>query len=366
MSSPSGARVLVARGVDGLLVGWLAVFVWFGGLLFAHRGISLGVDLAPAVYWVGAIVSSAHFGLSYHLAYREGWTAVHRRPIPLPVGPLVLGVALLGVALWSLQAGSASTRTVTSAMITVVYLLTTWHYIKQAYGVARVGAAFGGMKLTRVEGNVLRYALYPLWALGSAQVLVKGRGYTLSGYRVGFAVLPPHTLAVLRVVGLLGAIPVLVVFHRLWRRHRRLPPSVLVAPYAAAFLWLALPVSPLLTVLLLAPFHAMQYLAVGHRAEVALAADGPAAHGLFWWLNIFAGATCGGLLLGRWLPNLLDAHLHPATGGPFLFAATFFVFLNLHHYLIDASIWRSKGELIKAMARPPAPRPTPDRELVSP
>ena len=36
------------------------------------------------------------------------------------------------------------------------------------------------------------------------------------------------------------------------------------------------------------------------------------------------------------------------------------MFLNLHHYLIDASIWRSKGELIKAMGRKPAaPAPSP-------
>jgi hypothetical protein len=129
--------------------------------------------------------------------------------------------------------------------------------------------------------------------------------------------------------------------------------------------WLGLPTDPVLTLLLLAPFHALQYLAVGHRAEVAVAADRPGRHGVLWWLNIFAGAACGGLLLSRWAPQFLDAHIGAARG-PLLFTAAFFVFLNLHHYLIDASIWRSKGELVKAMVRKPAaPVVAPAGELVA-
>jgi hypothetical protein len=100
----------------------------------------------------------------------------------------------------------------------------------------------------------------------------------------------------------------------------------------------------------------MQYLAVGHRAEVAVAAGRPGRHGVLWWLNIFAGAACGGLLLSRWAPQFLDRQVGGGRG-PLLFTAAFFVFLNLHHYLIDASIWRSKGELVKAMVGKPAPAP---------
>ncbi len=356
MPRPAQPRALVARHLDGWLVGWLAVLVWIVAAVVAHWGISFGVSIVGAVYWVGAVVSAAHFGLSYHLAYSGGAPALRSRPFVLVIGPAALALVLAGVVIVSLRSGPASVASTTSALVTFVYVMTTWHYIKQVYGVGRVGAAYAGVKLDAWDTRILRYGLYPLWFLGAAQVLVDGASYSLGGFRVGFELLPFSTMQVLRVLAICAAVPVLAVFVRLAVRHRRVPPGVLVAPYLAAFLWLGLPTNPILTLLLLAPFHALQYLAVGHRAEIAVAADRPGAHGVLWWLNIFAGAACGGLLLGRWIPNALDAHVH---SGRLLFAAAFFVFLNLHHYLIDASIWRSKGELIKAMGRKPAaPAPT--------
>jgi len=253
----------------------------------------------------------------------------------------------------AMAAGKDSVGSVTRVLITSVYLLTTWHYVKQVYGVGRITAAYAGVKLGERDVKVLRYGLYPLWFLGAAQVLAPGGNYRLAGFEVGYSVLPTWAYPTLRTLALVSALPILGVFVGVARRTRKLPPSAFVAPYVASFLWLGVPTNVLLTVLLLAPFHALQYLAVGHRAEVAVAADRPGEHGLMWWLNIFVGAACGGLLLSRWAPQLIDAHIQHGRG-PLLFSAAFFVFLNLHHYLIDAAIWRSNGDLVKAMGRKPA------------
>jgi hypothetical protein len=363
MSGPMASRVLVSRRFDGLLVGWLAVLVW----IVVFVGDRLGVSSVPGltvVFWVGAVVTAAHFGLSYHLAYRTGAPALRARPFALVVGPAVLVIILGGVAIVSFSAGNHATERVASALVTSVYLMTTWHYVKQVYGVGRVGAAYAGVPLDQWDARVLRYGLYPLWFLGAAQVLVRGTSYGLAGYHVGFSVLPESTFTALRVLAICSIVPVVAVFLRVARRTRRLPPAVLIAPYVAAFLWLGVPTNPALTLLLLAPFHALQYLAIGHRAELAVAP--PGRHGIAWWLNIFAGAACGGLLASRWLPEWLDAHVGPdGRGGTLLFGAAFFVFLNLHHYLIDATIWRSKGDLVKAMVRRPAVASEPAGELVA-
>jgi hypothetical protein len=360
MSRPTDAPVLVSRHVDGWLVGWLAVLVWIAAFASQHLGISVGLNVTMAVYWVGAVITAAHFGLSYHLAYSSGVSAIRARPFALLVAPAILALVLAATVAVSLESGTTSTTWLTSALITSVYLATTWHYIKQVYGVGRVGAAFAGISLTAADVRVLRYGLYPLWFLGAAQLLIRGSGYNLVGYRVGFSLLPAAALGGLRALAICCAIPVAVVFAQLRARSGSWPPALLVAPYAAAFVWLGLPPNLILTLLLLAPFHALQYLAIGHRAELAVAASRPGPHGAFWWLNIFAGAACGGLLLSRWLPQLLDAHLRNGGQGPLLFAAAFFVFLNVHHYVIDASIWRSKGELVRAMVRRGSSAPAPE------
>lgn len=344
-------RVLVARGVDGLLVGWLAVLVWLGVWSARHLHVITGVHEFSLLYWAGAVITAAHFGLSYHLGYSGGTASLRARPVALVYGPLALIAVLCGVVAFSLHSGGLATTHATSALITSVYVMTTWHYVKQVYGVGRVGAAYAGVSLGTWDVRILRFGLYPLWFLGAAQVLAPGASYTLAGYHYGYSLLPDGTYTALRVLAVVSILPVAAVFVGISRRRGQPAPSLLVAPYAAAFLWLGLPTDPVLTLLLLAPFHALQYLAVGHRAELAVAADRPGRHGAAWWLNIFAGAACGGLLLSRWAPQYLDAHV--GRRGPLLFTAAFFVFLNLHHYLIDASIWRSRGDLVKAMVRKP-------------
>ena len=340
------------RGIDGLLVGWLAAFVWIAVYLSGRLRIDVPVPDLTVVYWAGIVVTAAHFGLSYHLAYRDGASAMRARPFVLVGAPLAILVVLAGVVCTGFAAGPAATRQVTGWLITLVYLLTTWHYVKQVYGVGRVGAGFARVALDEWDVRLLRYGLYPLWFVGAARVLVRGTSYYLSGYSFGVPVLPPAVYSHIRHWSVLVAVPIAVAFVRIARRTHRLPPSLLLAPYVAGVLWLGLPTDPLLTVLLLAPFHALQYLAIGHRAEVAVADGEGTGRGAGWWLNIFVGAACGGLLVSRWAPQALDRHLDPA-GAPLMFTAAAFVFLNLHHYLIDASIWRSKGELVRAMARQP-------------
>jgi hypothetical protein len=349
---PTGeARVLVARRVDSWIVGWLAVAIWAG--VFAARAlhVSVGIDLTGQIYWVGAVVTAAHFGLSYHLAYGLGPTGIRARRTALVIVPIVLLVLLGALGIASLAAGRTTTRSVVTWSLTSVYVFTTWHYVKQVYGIGRVAAAFAGVKLSKREADILRYGLYPLAWFGGALVLLRGANYSVGGYLVGIDVFPRGLGTALRVLACLGGVVIAAVFVGIRRRGPL--PAMLFAPYLAAFLWLGFPASGLMTILLLAPMHAIQYLAIGHRAEVAIARQRGETVGISWWLNIFVAAACGGLLLSRWIPNLLDSWLG-SSGQPLLFAALFFVGLNLHHYLIDAVIWRSSGELVRAVARKPS------------
>lgn len=353
MSVQGERPVLVTRRVDGWLVGWLAVAVWVGIVLVHSLHWTLSVNWTSEIYWVGAVVTAAHFGWSYHLAYGAGTSIVRTRPLPMVGLPVAIAVALIVLCVVGLNSTAQQSGSIIGGSITVVYLLTTWHYIKQVYGVGRLAAGLSGIRLSKREADVLRYALYPLAVVGALKVLVHGATYRLSGYPVGFPVLPHWVMVTAQASVWVGAAGIAAVLVGIGRRAR--VPGLLIGPYLAAFLWLAVPSSVVMSILLLAPFHALQYLAIGHRAELALSGVSGEPMTPVRWLNIAAGAAAGGLLLSKWLPQLLDGATGGGTDRPMLFSALFFVFLNLHHYLIDATIWRSSGDLVRAIAGKPQP-----------
>ena len=340
-------RALVSHHIDGWLVGWFAVVVWLA-LWVAERSGATAAQLDGPIYWLAIVASAMHFGISYHLAYSDSRGLVRRRPVALLVVPAALAVGLATIVAVSLVAGTESTGRLTGILVTSVYVLTMWHYIKQAYGVARLGAAYAHISLTVGEVRILRYGIYPLWLMNVARLLARGYSISFSGYRVGAEVLAPMMYTVVRCVAIGCAVPVAVVFVRVARRRAGWPPALMVAPYAAAFLWLGAPLGYASIGLLLATFHALQYLPCAHRAEVAMAAPGASDVNATRWLELFGGAACGGLLLTTWAPGMMN-RLLIGDGKPLLFSAAFFVFLNLHHYLIDAVIWRTRGELVRAM-----------------
>lgn len=344
--------VLVGRRLDGWLTGWFAVALWVVAWLARQRGSSF-VDLGVPWYWPATALTAAHFGMSYHLAYGGGRTALARRPIALVAAPAILALTLVGVIVLAVARGGNSVRTVSAQAVFLVFAITTWHYIKQAYGVVRIGARNAGIRLSAGEANVLRYGLYPLWFIGSAKVLSSGVYVHYAGLDITHRVLPQTATTVARVIGGGCALVIVGCIVRVAFRHHVRPPSTMLAPNIAAFVWLLLPVDPVSVTIGLGAMHALQYLACCHRAHLTRS---PQRRPFARWVEIFGGAACAGLLLTLWLPSWLDRQLS-IEGVPFLATAALFVFLNLHHYMIDAVIWRSKGDIVRAMVRGPAASP---------
>jgi hypothetical protein len=347
------SRELVNRRIDSWLVGWLATALWALTLMGHQTGTTLSATAVTTLFWVSATMNAAHFGLSYHLAYGDGGKRAVARRLALLWFPLALAGGLVAFALLVRATGDqAVEQRIAGALVTSVFLLTGWHYVKQTYGVGRVGLALTGISISKREAHTLRFGLYPLWVLNAAQLLMATQ--LLDGYVIGFNLLPASSVDVLRLAAVSAAIPIVVVFARLARRGH--VPGILLACYVASVLWFVFPVNAFATAIALPGLHALQYLAIGHRAEVGLARTAGHSVTARWWLNIFVGVTAAGLLASRWLPGLIDRQLDPTA--PLLASACFFVFLNLHHYLLDATIWKSGGNLVRAVvARPTTEAP---------
>lgn len=341
--------ILVSRHIDGLLVGWLAVALWFVAAIAKSSGRQLDLT-GPAFVWPATLISATHFVISYRLAFTGRRSLVRARPVALVVVPLIIVFLATAVAVLAASGAVRVAGSLESFLVSLVFATSGFHYIKQAYGVVRLGASFGGIRLLRKEIAVLRYGIYPAWIFG----------LRMSPW-LRHVPIPVSTVLVevARVAALIGVVLIVGVLIKVWRRTETVPSSTMVAPYAAAALWMVFPVTLMGATLVTAVLHALQYLACCHRAELARperAGAGTAPKSVLVteevrnWLVVFGTAGAIGILLVNSIPHVLERWVS-IKGASGTFATLFFVTLNLTHYVIDGVIWRSDGPVVGSIAK---------------
>jgi uncharacterized membrane protein YhaH (DUF805 family) len=151
------------------------------------------------------------------------------------------------------------------------------------------------------------------------------------------------------VVFAASTLALIVVLARRLRREGTLPWTPLLAFLATIWLWgVGSAIDPLVRYVIPA-LHALQYFFfVGLlRHNEAKAEEGPPTFGRPVGARLAAlalGALALGWALFRGGPALLDGELVAREGwgalGPSPFFAAFYVVVNLHHFAMDAVIWR--------------------------
>jgi hypothetical protein len=336
---------LVSARIDGFLVGWLGVLLWVaqqttrGNFFIAGSGLLVGAV---------TIAQAAHFAMSYRLAYRNPRAAVRRHPVALLAAPLLLAAGLGTIALLSLRAGTPQVRNVTSLLTLTVFVLSGFHFVRQSYGISRLGVGSAGLKLAPGESKALNLAVFPLWAASLQPIPAVG---TLVG-RLGQALHSPSfsgsLFFAIRICAVAAVAAIAVVFLHAWKRTAIRPTSMMIAPFAAVTIWMLSPGNHITASLAFTATHSAQYLACTYRAERNHHQTPFGWRGIRSSVYVLLVAAAVGTLLTRVLPQLAD-QTFSVSGAPEMFAGLAFVFLNLNHYVTDAVIWRSKGDLVQSL-----------------
>jgi len=348
---PAAAEGLVSTRADGWLVGGAAIGLWV--LVTAQRLVHAPVvpGINGWLSWFFLTLSAAHFGVSYHLAYSDEDGGVRRHPLALVAVPGVVGLAVMGA--WVLPGAQGSFEPL-RLLVSVVFALTIWHYVKQAYGVCRLALALAGIRVGRSQNLVLRYSLYPIWLLSLVQLSTRGQGGTMFGFPVGVGLLPSWAGTVARASCALALVVFAATILVMGARAGRRVPASAWAPHVAGFLWIPFAPSYQSAALVLASLHAMQYLACVNRAERTWATERSQPQPTLWLVCVLGAAAAGGLFVTTWLAPVLAATV--GGGRPTAtFAAGLFVVFNLHHYAMDAVMWRSSGSHVRRMVRTAGP-----------
>jgi hypothetical protein len=316
-------------------------------LLFIGGGLSLAATVvmvleprghalvgAGFLPWILLLSNSAHFAASSVRLYTKPG-AVRS----LPVTALGLPVAALGMfALGLLFPGRVGPT------LQAMYL--TWspfHYAAQAYGIAMIYAGRAGRRLGDEDRRLLRaIALVPFiymtarmlagWLPAAATALLPSAGNPERGLGLPLIIL-----------GLAAPL----AFHAgIWRRDGQPLPLMCLLPLVSNSIWFFV-LDPLDAFLWATIFHGLQYMTlvlIFHVRDGGASGGGERRHagesGQSVALSRLAGFYLGSVGLGYALFILL-----PAAGAAFgagyqdsrLIAVAL---VNIHHFLVDAQIWR--------------------------
>jgi hypothetical protein len=348
------ARRPWADALEFLLVGGGSLLLL--PLLYWYRK---GAGLEASEPWVGfmafhaaVLVNNPHFAVSYLLFYRE----VKARLLGREYAPLqrarylVAGFLVpFGLALWvSAALVDHSARTL-GFLIQLMFFLVGWHYVKQGFGVVTVLSQRRGVRFGPWERRAILGHCFAGWLHGRTNPRDPGKPSVVDDVLYTSLAHPAGLDVVTRVAFLASTALLAWVLLKKWRRDGRPPPLVpLFAFLISVWLWTAFSrIDPLFAYVI--PFlHSLQYLYFVWllRRNAARAQAGPPAfrsvtRSLALWAT---SAIALGWLLFRGLPSLLDSKvvlwdaLDPLGTTPYLAALS--AFINIHHYAMDAVIWR--------------------------
>jgi hypothetical protein len=160
---------------------------------------------------------------------------------------------------------------------------------------------------------------------------------------------------------LLSTALVLTLFIRRYLREGKTLPAAAWVSYIAILAW-NLPLLAHPHMFYMIPFfHSLQYLVFvwamkdqEWKDHLAESESFPRRSTYLKWSLTYLGiAVIVGLLSFSLIPNILDGHLQEwnpraaARWTPTLFLLMFTIFLNVHHYFIDAVLWRKNNGQVR-------------------
>jgi hypothetical protein len=347
----------------GLYGFWQDIFLLGGGsvlvfILMQTMHLAegrLGV-LSFVMLGLANVVNHPHFAHSYQIFY-DSLNVVRSggRPAGLArrwwlvgfLAPALLAALLaVGALLWLQGQG-----TLMGILINVMGALVGWHYVKQGFGMAMTDAAIKKCYWPAAARTALLWNAYACWV--SAWVAVNIGRYGVNYWGVfGLRFKIPDSLALtVFAVTFFTSAWCAVQIYRAMRAHRQkgvqwaeLPWAGIMAYVVSLYLWSIFSGFNPAFALVIPFFHSLQYLVVVWRYKINEASvkrkEGAP-------INLWRFAVSGlglGFLGFCLLPALVHVIQYKAlpelVNGTSIAVACAWLFINVHHYLIDNVLWR--------------------------
>lgn len=318
-------------------------------LLFGH------VDKAQMLLvtiFLANFINHPHFAHSYQMFYRGFGHKITQYPSDLRIRYIISGI-VVPIALiffFGLTIYFESMR-VLGLAANLMFFLVGWHYVKQGYGMAMVDAVLKRRFYLDAEKKALLQNAYVVWALAyfGANYLINANNHQYYGIEYFAIPVPGFLLFLITLLCLFTTVRLFIALKSRVAEKKKLAWNGLLAYGVSLYAWLLIR-DPL--VLLWIPlFHSLQYLAVVWRYELnrnktKVSTIRPAVR-----FALFSAIGFGLGYLGFWfVPEWLNANTNYAKDifGDYLFLYVFWIFINVHHYTLDAVMWRKGNPDVQA------------------
>lgn len=345
--TPERRRHLYGPKTDFLLLGGASLIAFPILLLLPAERFS--PPLALATLALLQVLNHPHFAASYQIFYRDFPAKAFGGHAPALRGRYLFAGILTPLALalfFATAIGLKDVRLLGYAG-NAMALLVGWHYAKQGYGMLMVDAALKRRAFGPREKQILLangYAVWMLTWLSVNQTLATRDLWGLSYYALA---IPQPLMVSAGVVAAGTTTTVVLMLARSWRTQGPPPWTGVMAYGVSLYPWLLLMrVNPMWLDVVPA-FHSLQYLAVVGRYQAGAAAEAKAAGRSA--KSALAGFAASAVLLGflgfYFVPTLFDAAsgYDQAVFGTTLFMFVFWIFINVHHFVMDSVMWRREN-----------------------
>ncbi|HXT00581.1 MAG TPA: hypothetical protein VN915_07895 [Elusimicrobiota bacterium] len=344
--------LLVSDAFTFLAVGGAAVVVPLSLGLYVRTNAVWSMTGPLATFlWLALILP--HYTSSYQLLYWDRRAEILRSPSFFLAGVLVpLATAVLLMLVYIDRP-----LLTMAALLHILFLLSGWHYAKQAYGATLALSAAKRSPLSRPEKDALRANLLALAAV--IFIMPNTRGNLFA-----YEYLTYHPLGLPLWVAVLGLGALTATFVRLALVFApRLKSGaglswIAVASFLSIYAWgVPLILYPNVfhafrDVPFVAALHSLQYMVFVLALRLNREPESPRAPAP--WLAVGASLLAVivvGDVLARILPNWLDRVMvydRAALGVGFFFSAST-LFVNIHHFFIDSVVWRGDNHEFREM-----------------
>ena len=338
--------------LEVLLVGGFSILVSLGFWIFFDKSLSLAT-VSSLAFAAAFVVNHPHFLSSYILLYSDFRKNIFRRKryfLSAVVVPLVL-LFVIGSALATKDAKLMGN------IITSMYFLVGWHYVKQVFGFVIVTSVHRKNFYSPSERKLLLANLFSMWFLSFLGSHMGTGSFEFYGIKHFSLHLPTWLLTVDQFALVFTLFSLIYVHVVKYIETGFIPSPPAVVAFSALYVWYIPAMSHPGFGYLIPFFHSLQYLTFVWlfkknqvTSEISVF-KGPARRQA--WILKFGGFVAAACLLGalafEFVPKALDNLnlIESGTLGYAPFLAAFLLFINIHHYFIDSTIWRSDNESVK-------------------